>query len=622
MATPTTLNIADASQLNALRAELKQWEKAFAEANGGKKAGRQDIKQDPDIGISLLSSLWVTLSILTHQTRPHFTAAKYKTYGRLRALEESSSSTQNAGHEIKDVAKTPSKSDQHHARSKRKYATLTAEADGHTPRKARREVSTPAKNRVASGDALHPAVLDPYDSPSVFRRLFSPTTHRQPQTSPLPLKTAIGPTPQRNGKILGLFDMLSASGGSTATPSAKRTATLEQTIVQTPSRSKAQRLGNIAEVDGERNEEEDDDENDVFAMGRTPASSSKKLYLERLFATPTTLRFATMMEADDDRDNEQSQRALLAPTQTENQLDNKIDPLGSETPSFLRRSNSGRYTSSNDFANHDPLSPVGVRKHQRFSNGKGLTALVQGLRDMEKERMEDEWEILNEIEAEQNHPTTQVAEDVQVGDSQVPHNNINGMTTGQEKAWKKKTQKRTTRLVKMKPVIQVKSKPSRTATEGTSKPTKPTRENNDDDDEYDDDQPTTRTLRERKHTKDNTQEDDEEEEENGEYDVDDIDSDNSSDGDFTESAPKQQRATSSFTEKIKAAFSSIPTSTKGKDGNRNKKTNENENDTAKGNGKPSPKKRRVNPDAHANYRSLKIRSKGQGRFRKGRFGRR
>lgn len=33
-----------------LRAELKEWERAFAAANGGRKAGRQDIKSNPDIG--------------------------------------------------------------------------------------------------------------------------------------------------------------------------------------------------------------------------------------------------------------------------------------------------------------------------------------------------------------------------------------------------------------------------------------------------------------------------------------------------------------------------------------------------------------------------------------------
>jgi hypothetical protein len=33
-----------------LRAELKTWEGEWASAHGGKKPGRQDIKQNPDIG--------------------------------------------------------------------------------------------------------------------------------------------------------------------------------------------------------------------------------------------------------------------------------------------------------------------------------------------------------------------------------------------------------------------------------------------------------------------------------------------------------------------------------------------------------------------------------------------
>lgn len=33
-----------------LRAELKVWEKEFASSHGGKKAGREDIKQNPEIG--------------------------------------------------------------------------------------------------------------------------------------------------------------------------------------------------------------------------------------------------------------------------------------------------------------------------------------------------------------------------------------------------------------------------------------------------------------------------------------------------------------------------------------------------------------------------------------------
>lgn len=38
------------SEAHVLRAELKQWEAAFAAAHSGRKAGREDIKQNPSIG--------------------------------------------------------------------------------------------------------------------------------------------------------------------------------------------------------------------------------------------------------------------------------------------------------------------------------------------------------------------------------------------------------------------------------------------------------------------------------------------------------------------------------------------------------------------------------------------
>lgn len=38
-----------------LRAELKEWERAFAAQNGGRKAGRNDIKKVPEIGIFTFS---------------------------------------------------------------------------------------------------------------------------------------------------------------------------------------------------------------------------------------------------------------------------------------------------------------------------------------------------------------------------------------------------------------------------------------------------------------------------------------------------------------------------------------------------------------------------------------
>ena len=39
-------------QSAVLRQELKVWEKEFAADNGGRKAGRDDIKQHPSIGMA------------------------------------------------------------------------------------------------------------------------------------------------------------------------------------------------------------------------------------------------------------------------------------------------------------------------------------------------------------------------------------------------------------------------------------------------------------------------------------------------------------------------------------------------------------------------------------------
>lgn len=41
-----------ATQSTNLRAELKEWERAFADANGGRKAERSDIKKVPEIGMN------------------------------------------------------------------------------------------------------------------------------------------------------------------------------------------------------------------------------------------------------------------------------------------------------------------------------------------------------------------------------------------------------------------------------------------------------------------------------------------------------------------------------------------------------------------------------------------
>lgn len=551
----------------SLRAELKEWERAFAAANEGRKAERNDIKQAPEIGISTPGSdLCFVLAIAdcNYLLTPFCaSAAKYKEYSRLKSVEKSSK------YEKKHQSNRSQPDEQ--VSKKRKHMSPTGpgnEDHATTPRKVTKGLfETPSRSR---NEKAHPSHVDPYDSPSVFRRLFSPSAHMQSS----PLKAAIGPTPQRDGKALGLFDLLSESGGSTATPSATRMASIRGDAAQTP--SKRRTMDTIAE--------EDEEEDDSPRGERTPASSGKKYMLSNLFATPTTLRYAAMVE------NENG--AGHADAENQPHVGENVQPVGSETPSFLRRSNPARYGLSNTTGNAGGLSPMAVRKPPQFV-GKGLSAIVRGLRDMEDERMQDELDVLNEIEAEQAASTN-----IEVTDSQVP-DNANGRT------YKKKGQKRTTRRVNMKPVV---VKPS-------AQPQLPDQaeESETNDEEQENEEPAAVPETQRP----NMVGDDDEFDYDG---FDDIESlhtmsepDIDSDPEYGEN-PKPAKS-KSFSEKMKEAIG-VP-DPKPKDPQEKAPPPQAKTSEAK-----KPRERKVNPQAHANYRSLKIRNRGSKGRGAGRFGRR
>lgn len=523
------------SQSATLRAELKEWERAFAAANGGRKAERSDIKKVPEI------------------------AAKYKEYSRLKSLETQREKKTHS--KPVDLEERPKK--RKHASSEGPDTTnpLT------TPRKSAKNIfATPSK---AKGAETHPAQVDPYDSPSALRRLFSPSTHQQTSS---PLKAAIGPTPQRDGKALGLFDLLSESGGSTATPSAHRLATVRGAAAQTPSKRRAT-MDTIAEED-----EEEDEDQDSPRMERTPLSSGKKFMLSTLFATPTTWRFATMMEKENgaaSAEGDEPAHVDAAP----------LEPVESETPSFLRRSNSGRYGTGAPNGNAGGLSPIAVRKPPQFV-GKGLSALVQGLRDMEEERMEDDMDVLREIEAEQ------AAMNVEVTDSQAQESNAGPV-------FKKKGQKRTTRRVRMRPVV-TKSKPEPQMA-GSDEDTENDAANESGDE--------LAAVPETQHANASNAHDSDDAASLHTMSEPDLDSDD----DYEEPSRPLARS-KSFTEKMKEAIGVNKLPSK----NSPEKPSQPQ---VKETEKKQPRPRKVNPEAHANYRSLKIRNRGSkgrgaGRFRR------
>ncbi|KAJ5111240.1 hypothetical protein N7532_001775 [Penicillium argentinense] len=533
-----------AEKASTVRTELKAWEKEFAAANGGRKAGREDIKQN------------------------EYIAAKYKEYGQLKNLEAKLNRRENRQTE-------PPNS---HFK-KRKHASSTGPADAPpnsaTPRKSAKGLfATPSQKRT---ERIHPSNLDPYDSPSTFRKLFSPSTHKQSMPAPSPLKTAIGPTPQRDGKTLGLFDFLSESGGSQATPSAKRQGETLEAGFRTPSKPKT--FNPLKEVPEEEEEES-------ARVTRTPASSTKQFYLANLFATPTTMRYAAMVEADDEKEAQGNSH----PSHTEASPETNH----SATPTFLRRSNSGRYPAA---TNNDGsgLSPMKSRQPGRF-HGKGLSTIVQSLRDMEEERMDDDWDVMREMEAEEEgfgYPIPESQPAPEEG----------------QRPYKKKGQKRTTRRVIMRPVTR--QPKSRQESEKSTAP-------QESDDELTTAVPETQVQAAPEDIPDEVLEkglesDDaaslhtmsEPESEDDEPDVD-------SDGDpeYGEK-PKPMAKPKSFSDRLKEAVSKVKPKAEGPPPAEPAKALVQKEEK-------KPKERKVNPQSHANYRSLKIgnrSSRGRGRFR-------
>ncbi|KAL8902247.1 MAG: hypothetical protein Q9192_000122 [Flavoplaca navasiana] len=370
-----------------LRSQLKEWEKSFALANGGKKAGREDIKQHPEI------------------------AAKYKTYNKLRVQE--------AAIEVRNNTATV----QNPLLKERHGSTIV-----HTPQKRLKRLHSLPDEITEDQDQSDPA-----------------------QDSPVAHRKSIGPTPQKNGQVLGLFDLLTPSS-STSTPS-KRGSLLPispnaaDTPVRLKSTSNGENLKCSLSPSGKR--------------AICPTNMSKTICPDP-FTTPSKRRII-----DVDGIPEAASPVSVV----------RYD----DTPAFLRRDSQNfsqrqQLSESCKLNENDVLSwsPVSVRVMRPKPAARGLSALVKGLRELEEAKLDDELETLREIEGDERVGRNSQAEawpKVCVKDSQLP-----GMPLGPDgegesemedlealqaagrdrngrplKIWKKKGQKRTTRRVTIKP---------------------------------------------------------------------------------------------------------------------------------------------------------------------------
>lgn len=256
------------------------------------------------------------------------------------------------------------------------------------------------------------------NSPAISRKLFSPVS-----------VTSVGPTPQRDGRVLGLFDLLVEK--EIGTPTKMQTPTKRagrNRIDATPSKRSATM------------------EDDTERLGRTPMSSSKRQRLNH-FMTPLK-----------NRDNNME---AVTPS--------SVSKLQFDTPAFLKRNSLPVLDENGDFDAPAPL------RLPRKPFARGLSEIVASLRRVEEDQLDDDLDALREAEDEELGETKpkplalpkpsqpKPSDDVLVEDSQV-HLPLGGFDDEglydspveeaghPTRVYKKKGQKRTTRRSNMKPI--------------------------------------------------------------------------------------------------------------------------------------------------------------------------
>ena len=381
------------------------------------------------------------------------TAAKYKEYNRLRDIA--------SGKSVPPPAASP-------AQKKAEKRKAQRDAKDHlTPSKIRRTItSTPQKtSKIGEGQ------IDTPDSKS--------------SDSPATKRGFVGPTPQKDGRMLGLFDLLDEEDNAQHTPSKNVSA-------DAPGRNPlGSTSGNVGLTTPRKNDRKlgvPDPENvamtpasTVKKFERTPQSEGRRFLLDK-FATPLKRK-----------------RDLQAGAQHTPQHSKPHD-LGFSTPAFLRRSNQ-RISSLADIHEEDEPKddglghlkehaspsigsrrismPVPRRPSFKRTFGRSLSSLIADVRRAEDEQLDEELELMKEAEMEDDPPHALLSKgppkkpSLQVEDSQAigglgvlgpdraPASESDDVAKdqGPQRKFKKKGQKRQTRRAFLRPTIKKQRKP-------------------------------------------------------------------------------------------------------------------------------------------------------------------
>ncbi|KAF2720950.1 hypothetical protein K431DRAFT_285218 [Polychaeton citri CBS 116435] len=368
--------------VETLRAELKSWEKTYLATNGH-KPGKEDIRADAAI------------------------SAKYKQYDQLRrpanTLSTNSTPRKRSIQYAGNV--TPSR-----------QRVLKERSANSIP------IATPQRKTKHASDPPLPGLIPP--------------SHEPDQPTPAFIRCALGPTPQKDGQVLGIFDML-----PTATPTYR---------LETPSKRNSRAM----DVSATPTKTFSPPTSTRDQLSRTPMSSGKRFYLDAFAGTPQKRK----------RDDEDEGTPSAA-----------TKPFA--TPAFLRRS--FPLAPVDEVAGQDAEKASQPLPFKKRGLVRSLSSLIQGLKRQEEKKMDDDWDIMNELEAEgegtsaeAEELTTTLVPDSQTAEGNFLHrlDNAEDSDSDQEqgtevkrKPWKKKGLKRQTRRVIMRPVLHKAAKASEPA---------------------------------------------------------------------------------------------------------------------------------------------------------------
>ncbi|KAL9044801.1 MAG: hypothetical protein Q9214_002090 [Letrouitia sp. 1 TL-2023] len=194
-----------------------------------------------------------------------------------------------------------------------------------------------------------------------------PVAFTTEHVTPKKHRMSIGPTPQKNGRVLGLFDLLSPSSIK-RTPSKKPVLQqVDPNIITTPSKRPNPEQSGI-----------NVESSPALKDQKSPLNASKRCLSS--FLTPSVSRSSIFDEND-------VSKGSVPDLQLE------------RTPVFLQRHNQLALHGQQCTDEDDKWPPIAFLTGSKPA-GRGLSTLVKGLRDMEDRYLDEEMELQREIENE------------------------------------------------------------------------------------------------------------------------------------------------------------------------------------------------------------------------------